>query len=92
MEGTENGKFRVSFLGSKNYGFIKKTSLDKYLGNFSGQYKFLDKRLSIDFGLIAGHTTEHMGLISNTAGAGGNLISYALNWNPTTAFTTSDGL
>ena len=89
--GNENGKFRASFLGSQNYGFIKKTSLDKYLGNFSGQYKFLDKRLSVDFSLIAGHTTENMGLISNTAGAGGNLISYALNWNPTKAFTNSNG-
>lgn len=86
--GNETGKFRVSFLGSKNYGFIKKTSLDKYLGNFTGEYKFLDQRLSIDFGLIAGHTTEQMALISNTPGAGGNLISYALNWNPTAPFKT----
>lgn len=90
--GGENGKFRASFLGSRNNGFIKKTSLDKYLGNFTGEYKFLDKRLTIAFGLTAGHTTEHLGLISNTAGAGGNLISYALNWNPTAALTTSDGL
>lgn len=90
--GSETGKFRASFLGSKNYGFIKKTSLDKYLGNFSGSYKFLDKRLTIDFNLVAGHTTEHMGLVSNTAGAGGNLIAYALNWNPTAAFTSSNGL
>jgi TonB-linked SusC/RagA family outer membrane protein len=89
--GNETGKFRVSFLGSRNEGFIKKTSLDKYIGNFSGSYKFFDKRLSIDFSTIAGHTTENMGLISNTAGAGGNLISYALNWNPTKSFTTSNG-
>ncbi|MEO5892184.1 MAG: SusC/RagA family TonB-linked outer membrane protein [Ferruginibacter sp.] len=90
--GSETGKFRASFLGSKNYGFLKKTSLDKYLGNFGGQYKFLDKRLSVDFGIIAGHTTENMGLVSNTAGAGGNLISYALNWNPTAPFKTGNGL
>jgi TonB-dependent starch-binding outer membrane protein SusC len=89
--GNENGKFRASFLGSRNNGFLKKTSLDKYLGNFTGEYKFLDKRLTIAFGMIAGHTTEHMGLISNTAGAGGNLISYALNWNPTAALTTGNG-
>ncbi|MEO8413749.1 MAG: SusC/RagA family TonB-linked outer membrane protein [Ginsengibacter sp.] len=90
--GNQTGKFRVSFLGSKNYGFIKKTSLDKYLGNFTGEYKFLDDRLTVNFGVIAGHTTEQMGLVSNTAGAGGNLISYALNWNPTAAFKTSNGL
>jgi TonB-linked SusC/RagA family outer membrane protein len=90
--GNETGKFRVSFLGSQNFGFIKKTSLDKYLGNFAGEYNFLDKRLTINFDIIAGHTTENMGLVSNTAGAGGNLISYALNWNPTAAFTTSNSL
>ena len=90
--GNESGKFRASFLGSKTAGFLKKTDLTKYLGNFGGQYKFLDKRLSIDFDLIAGHTTEHMGLISNTAGANGNLMSYALNWNPTTPFYASNGL
>lgn len=90
--GNETGRFRASFLGSKNEGFLKKTSLEKYLGNFSGQYNFLNKHLSVDFNMIAGHTSENMGLVSNTAGAGGNLIAYALNWNPTAAFNTSDGL
>lgn len=89
--GNETGKFRASFLGSRTQGFIKKTSLDKYIGNFAGQYKFLDKKLTFDFDLIAGHTTENMTLISNTAGAGGNLMSYALNWNPTASFYKSDG-
>ncbi|HEX5025889.1 MAG TPA: SusC/RagA family TonB-linked outer membrane protein [Agriterribacter sp.] len=90
--GNETGKYRASFLGSRNYGFIKRTSLDKYLANFAGQYKFLDRRLTLSFNVITGHTTENMALISNTAGAGGNLISYALNWNPTAPFTTSNGL
>lgn len=90
--GNENGKFRVSFLGSSTQGFLKKTSLDKYLGNFGGSYKFLDKRLSIDFNMIAGHTKENMGLVSNTAGAGGNLMSNVLNWNPTAPFRTANGL
>jgi len=89
--GNENGRFRASFLGSRTQGFIKKTSLDKYLGNFGGQYKFLDKRLSVDFDVIAGHTTENIGLVSNTPGAGGNLMSWALNWNPTAAFRNSNG-
>ena len=89
--GSENGRFRASFLGSSIPGFLKKTSLDKYLGNFGGSYKFLDKRLSIDFSLIAGHTTENIALISNTAGAGGNLMAYILNWNPTAPFKNSDG-
>ena len=43
--GNETGKFRGSFLGSGTQGFIKNTSLDRYLGNFGGTYKFLDKNL-----------------------------------------------
>ncbi len=84
--GNETGKFRASFLGSTIKGFIKNTALDKYLANVGGTYKFLDKRLTLDFDLIAGHTTEDMTLFSNTPGAGGNLMSWALNWNPTVPF------
>ncbi|MFI5194931.1 MAG: SusC/RagA family TonB-linked outer membrane protein [Chitinophagales bacterium] len=90
--GNESGKYRASFLGSSTQGFLKKTSLDKYLGNLGGQYKFLDKRLSIDFDVIAGHTTENMQLLTNTAGAGGNLLAWALNWNPTVRLKNNDGL
>jgi TonB-dependent starch-binding outer membrane protein SusC len=85
--GSENGKYRASFLGSSFQGFLKKTSLDRYLGNFGGQYKFLDKRLSIDFDVIVGHTTENIALLTNTAGAGGNMMAWALNWNPTVPFS-----
>lgn len=90
--GNESGKYRASFLGSRTAGFLKKTSLDKYLGNFGGTYNFIDKRITIDFDVIAGHTTENMGLLSNTTGSGGNVLSWALNWNPTRAFKSSDGL
>jgi len=89
--GNETGKFRASFLGSKTDGFVKKTSLDKYLGNFGGTYKFVDNRVTLDFDLIAGHTTENMGLFTNTAGAGGSLMAWALNWNPTVRLKNSDG-
>lgn len=89
--GNENGKFRGSFLASKTPGFIKTNELDKYIGTFSGSYKFLDKRLSFDFSLIAAHTNESIVLASNTAGSQGNLISAALQWNPTAAFTDANG-
>jgi TonB-dependent starch-binding outer membrane protein SusC len=90
--GNETGKFRASFLGSSSQGFLKKTALDKYIGNVGGQFKFLDKRLSIDFDVIAGHTTEKIQLLTNTAGAGGNLMAWALNWNPTVALKQGNGL
>ena len=91
-QGNETGKFRVSLLGSSNQGALKKTSLDKYIANISAQYYLLDKRVTLDFSLIAGHTNEHMTNVSNTAGAGGNLLAYALNWNPTVPIRNKSGL
>jgi TonB-linked SusC/RagA family outer membrane protein len=81
--GNDAGKFRASFLASSTPGLIRKSSLDKYIGSFAGQYKFIDKRLTIDFNLIAGHYTENLTNITNTAGSQGNLMSAALIWNPT---------
>lgn len=89
--GGENGKFRASFLASSANGFIKNSTLDKYVGTFSGETKFMDKRLTLGFNLIAGHTTESLVGVSNLAGSEGNIISSALQWNPTTAMTTANG-
>jgi TonB-dependent starch-binding outer membrane protein SusC len=90
--GNDVGKFRASFLASKTPGFIKTNELDKYIGTFGGSYKFLDKKLTIDFGLIAAHTNERIVLVSNTAGSQGNLISAALQWNPTAPLTDANGI
>ena len=89
--GNDNGKFRASFLASKTAGYIKNSDLNKYVGTFRGGYKFLDKRLSLDFGVIAGHTTENLVAVSNTAGSTGNIISSILQWNPTTAYKDNNG-
>jgi len=90
--GNDVGKYRASFLGSRLNGFLQTSHLDKYLATFAGSYKFLDKKLGIDFNLIAGHVTESVPLVSNTAGSQGNLISSALSWNPTTNFTDEKGI
>lgn len=84
--GNEVGRFRASFLGSRTEGFIKTSRLDKYIGTFNGGYKFLDKRLSLDFNLIAANYGERLVPVSNDAGSQGNLISSALQWNPTFDF------
>jgi len=89
--GNDNGKFRASFLANTTPGIIKTTGLDKYLGTFGGTYKFFDKRVTVDFNLTAGHVQLNQTLITNTAGAGGNLMEWALNWNPTVPFYNSDG-
>jgi TonB-dependent starch-binding outer membrane protein SusC len=89
--GNENGKFRASFLASSTPGLIQNNKLNKYIGSFSGNYYFLDKRLRIDFNVINGYNTEHIVLASNTAGSQGNLISSALQWNPTASYYNADG-
>ena len=80
-------KIRASFLFSKARGFLKNSNLDKYLGSIGGQYKFLDKKLGLDFNVRVGSTKEEIVNVSNTAGSTGNLISAALSWNPTESFT-----
>jgi iron complex outermembrane receptor protein len=89
--GSETGRFRASFLASRAVGFLKNSNLDKYLGSFGGQYKFMDKKLSVDFNLKAGNTKEDITNVSNTADSKGNLISAALSWNPTESFTDNTG-
>ena len=89
--GNENGKYRASFLAGDQDGIILKTNLKKYVGNFNGQYKFLDKKLSFDFNVTAANVGEHIAPISQDAGSNGNLISLALIWNPTLALKRSNG-
>ncbi len=89
--GNENGRFRASFLASSQPGIIKNTDLSKYIASFGGEYKMLDKRLTIGFNMIAGHVTYQLPNVSNTAGSQGNLISSALSWNPTLPFNNSNG-
>lgn len=89
--GSETGRFRASLLASRQNGYIKESSLDKYVGTFSGQYMFLDKKLTLNFNATAGHTTENLVPVSNTAGSTGNIISSILQWNPTTPFRNNNG-
>ena len=89
--GNDNGKFRASFNGASTNGTIKGSTLDKYVANFGGQYKFLDKRLTLGFGLTYGHTNENVIPFSNNAGSTGNIISSILQWNPTQKLTDASG-
>ncbi|MFT4156192.1 SusC/RagA family TonB-linked outer membrane protein [Parafilimonas sp.] len=81
--GSENSRFRASFFASKFPGLVDKTALNKYIGNINGSYKFLDNKLTLKFGLTAANTKEQIAPISNDAGSTGNLVSLAMQWNPT---------
>jgi TonB-dependent starch-binding outer membrane protein SusC len=90
--GGENGRYRASFLVSDQKGIVRKSGLKKYIGNFNGQYKMLDQKLSLDFNVTAANLVEQIAPISNDAGSTGNLVSLALIWNPTLPLKRSNGL
>lgn len=90
--GNENGKYRASFFVSNQDGIILKSNLKKYVANFNGQYNFLDKKLSLDYNVMAANVGEHIAPISQDAGSNGNIISQALIWNPTLVLKRSNGL
>ena len=88
--GSENSRFRASFFASSLPGLIDKTQLDKYIGNVNGSYKFLDNKLTLKFGLTAANTKEQIAPISNDPGSTGNLVSLAMQWNPTLLLKRGD--
>lgn len=90
--GNENARYRASFFMGNQDGTILKTNLKKYVGNFNGQFKFLDKKLSLDFSATAANVAESIAPISQDAGSNGNLISLALIWNPTLILKRANGL
>jgi TonB-dependent starch-binding outer membrane protein SusC len=90
--GNDNGRYRASFLYANQQGIIRKSGLKKYVGNFNGQYKFLDNKLSLDFNVTAADVEETIAPVSNDAGSAGNIISLALIWNPTLVLKRSNGL
>ncbi len=90
--GSDNGKYRVSFGYLDQNGVVKNTNLQRFTINANGQYKFLpSKKLSLDFNIFAGQARENIAPITNDAGAQGNLISAAIQWNPTEALYKPDG-
>lgn len=90
--GNDNGKYRASFFAGDQDGIILKSNLKKYVGNFNGQYKFLDRKLSIDFNVTAANVGERIAPIAQDAGSNGTLISLALIWNPTLPLVRPNGL
>ncbi|MCB0595345.1 MAG: SusC/RagA family TonB-linked outer membrane protein [Lewinellaceae bacterium] len=89
--GSDRGNYRVSAGYLDQEGIIKETGLKKYTGSINGSYKFLNDRLSVDFNLLASHTTENIEAAGSNADFRGNLISQALVWNPTDPLTNPDG-
>lgn len=81
--GNENGKFRANFSATNTVGQILKSGLQRYVATFSGDHSFLDKRLKVGFNVSAANYTLQQAPIASQSGSVGNLISMALQWNPT---------
>src|ERR1700722_8799136 len=81
--GGENGRFRANFSATNQVGQILKSGLQRYTATFSGDHSFLDKRLKIGFNVAASNYTLQQALIGSESGSVGNMISMALQWNPT---------
>lgn len=82
--GNENGRYRVSAGYLDQKGVIETSELKKYTANLTSQFKFLQsKKLGLDINVLVTQTNEDIAPISAFVGFTGNLISQALQWNPT---------
>ena len=90
--GTEHGKYRLSGGYLNQNGIIKGSQLKKYTGNLTGNFNFLEsKRLGLDLSLFLTQLDNRYAPINVFAGAEGNLISQAMQWNPTLPLIDKDG-
>ncbi len=89
--GNENSKYRASFSANDNPGIILKSQLQQYNANFSAEHYAINRRLRLSVNVIASNYTLQSAPISTDAGSTGNLISAAMNWNPTLREVNPDG-
>ncbi|HUQ67406.1 MAG TPA: SusC/RagA family TonB-linked outer membrane protein [Flavitalea sp.] len=90
--GQEGGKYRISagFLDQK--GVIETSEIKKYTANITTTFRFLEsKKLGLDINVLTTQTDENIAPISAFVGFEGNLISQALQWNPTHKLRQPDG-
>jgi iron complex outermembrane receptor protein len=82
--GADNGRYRLSVGYLDQEGVIKTSHLKKLTANLTSNFKFLEnKKLGLDFNVLVSQTNEQIAPISAFVGFEGNLISQALQWNPT---------
>lgn len=84
--GAENGRYRISAGYLNQQGIIKNSDLKKFTANLTSSFRFLEsKKLGLDVNILVTQTNENIAPISQFVGFEGNLISQALQWNPTHA-------
>lgn len=84
--GTDNGRYRISVGYLDQKGIIETSELKKITANLTSNFRFLEsKKLGLDINVLVTQTNENVAPISAFVGFTGNLISQALQWNPTHA-------
>ncbi|MCW3106185.1 MAG: SusC/RagA family TonB-linked outer membrane protein [Segetibacter sp.] len=81
--GTDDARYRVSAGYLNQEGIIKTSDLKKVSANLNSSFKFLDKKLAINFNLLVTQTDEGVVFNNSFVGFTGNVIAQALQWNPT---------
>ncbi|KKO90669.1 MULTISPECIES: SusC/RagA family TonB-linked outer membrane protein [Sphingobacterium] len=90
--GTEHGKYRLSGGYLNQNGIIRGSQLKKYTANFNGNFRFLEnKRLGLDFAVFLTQMDNKYAPINAMVGSEGNVISQALQWNPTRPLRDEQG-
>ncbi|MBK1438510.1 SusC/RagA family TonB-linked outer membrane protein [Parapedobacter sp. ISTM3] len=90
--GNEDGRYRISLGYLDQNGIIETDRLRKYTANVSGNFRFLEsKKLRLDFNILAAQTDENNAPLDVDVGFTGNVISQALQWNPTLPLRDSNG-
>ncbi len=84
--GNENARYRISAGYLNQQGVIEESQLNKLSTSITSSFRFLEsKKLGLEMNLLVTQTSEQIAPISAFVGFTGNLISQALQWNPTHA-------
>lgn len=90
--GNPDGRYRISAGYLDQNGIIETERLRKYTANVNTNFRFLEsKRLGLDVNVLASQTDGNIAPINVGVGFEGNVVSQALQWNPTLALRDSDG-
>ena len=93
--GSEHSNYRVSLNYLNQEGVVEESGLEKFAINLIGGFDLLkNKRLTLNYGLIASHLSYENAPITTNADFTGNLVGQALQWNPTSPLydeTSSNG-
>ncbi len=90
--GNSKGRYRISLGYLNQDGVLKGSNLTKYTVNASSDYRFLEsEKLRLGINMFYTQANERVSAIDANVGFEGNLVSQALNWNPTRSLYDENG-